>query len=82
MIWNMSFKKVHHLFEKGAKFSSNIKTLFQISSWSSCAYIVVLLSKKVVFFEEWVGSCCFSSKNKLLEGDATLSYENELPFHM
>jgi hypothetical protein len=24
----------------------------------------------------------FSLKNKLLEGDARLSYENELPFHM
>ena len=33
-------------FWKRCKFSSNIKTSFQISSWSYCAYIVVLLSKK------------------------------------
>jgi hypothetical protein len=65
------------------KFSSNIKTSFQTSSWSYCAYIVVLIKKVWYSLKNGWDVVVFSlQKIKLLEGDAILSYEIELPFHM
>ena len=56
-------------FWKRCKFSSNIKTSCQISSWSYCAYIVVLLSKKFGILWRMAGKLLFfSSKNKTPRG--------------
>ena len=55
MIWNMSFKKVHHLFENGANFPQTLKRHFKFLAGVLVRvyiyiylhiYIVVPLSQK------------------------------------
>ena len=85
MIWNISFKNLHHLylFEKGASFPQTLNIILNFKLELLCVYSGPFIKKVWYSLKNGWEVVVFSlQKIKLLEGDAILSYEIELPFHM